>query len=162
MTPEPNVEQVVPFLWVKNLEASLPFYVEGLGFTMTKKWILYTPLCHNQAVIRAVDVTFILCPVRKSPTTPASFTVGANWSLNCFSVRNWLNLHNQAALDTMVQQMYDKTSANYHQTATEICLDWSSGPRFVAWAGGAANAEPTVSARTPNAAAKLRERETRL
>jgi lactoylglutathione lyase len=39
MTPEPNVEQGVPFLWVKNLEASLPFYVEGLGFIMTKKWI---------------------------------------------------------------------------------------------------------------------------
>jgi lactoylglutathione lyase len=37
--PEPNVQQVVPFLWVKNLEASLRFYAEGLGFTMTKKWI---------------------------------------------------------------------------------------------------------------------------
>ena len=39
MAPEPNVQQVVPFLWVKNLEASLRLYVEGLGFTMTKKWI---------------------------------------------------------------------------------------------------------------------------
>jgi lactoylglutathione lyase len=37
--PEPNVQQVVPFLWIKNLEASLRFYVEGLGFTITKKWI---------------------------------------------------------------------------------------------------------------------------
>jgi lactoylglutathione lyase len=37
--PEPNVQQAVPFLWVKNLEASLRLYVEGLGFTMTKKWI---------------------------------------------------------------------------------------------------------------------------
>jgi uncharacterized glyoxalase superfamily protein PhnB len=39
MPDEPNVQQVVPFLWAKNLEASLRFYVEGLGFTMTKKWI---------------------------------------------------------------------------------------------------------------------------
>jgi subtilase family serine protease len=34
------------------------------------------------------------------------------------SVTVWLNLHNKAALDTMVQQMYDKTSANYHQFLT--------------------------------------------
>ena len=37
--PEPNVQQVVPFLWVKNIEASRHLYVEGLGFTMTKNWI---------------------------------------------------------------------------------------------------------------------------
>jgi subtilase family serine protease len=30
----------------------------------------------------------------------------------------WLNLHNKAQLDTMVQQMYDKTSPNYHQFLT--------------------------------------------
>jgi subtilase family serine protease len=34
------------------------------------------------------------------------------------SVTVWLNLHNKAALDTMVQQMYDKTSANYHKFLT--------------------------------------------
>jgi lactoylglutathione lyase len=36
---EHNVQQAVPFLMVSNLEASLRFYVDGLGFTMTKKWI---------------------------------------------------------------------------------------------------------------------------
>jgi lactoylglutathione lyase len=35
---EPNVEQAVPFLMVTNMEASLPFYVDGLGFEMTRKW----------------------------------------------------------------------------------------------------------------------------
>jgi lactoylglutathione lyase len=35
---EPNVEQAVPFLMVTNIEASLPFYVDGLGFEMTRKW----------------------------------------------------------------------------------------------------------------------------
>ena len=34
-----NVKQVVPFFHVSNMEASLRFYVEGLGFVMTKKWI---------------------------------------------------------------------------------------------------------------------------
>jgi lactoylglutathione lyase len=36
---EPNVQQAVPFFMVTNLEASLRFYVEGLGFTMTRQWI---------------------------------------------------------------------------------------------------------------------------
>jgi subtilase family serine protease len=34
------------------------------------------------------------------------------------SVTVWLNLHNKAALDTIVEQMYDKTSPNYHRFLT--------------------------------------------
>jgi lactoylglutathione lyase len=33
-----NVEQAVPFFMVTDMEASLRFYIEGLGFTTTKKW----------------------------------------------------------------------------------------------------------------------------
>ena len=33
-----NVKQAVPFFHVSNMEESLRFYVEGLGFAMTKKW----------------------------------------------------------------------------------------------------------------------------
>ena len=36
---EPNVKQVVPLFAVSNMERSLSFYVNGLGFTMTNKWI---------------------------------------------------------------------------------------------------------------------------
>jgi lactoylglutathione lyase len=36
---EANVRQAVPFFMVSNMEESLPFYVDGLGFQMTKKWI---------------------------------------------------------------------------------------------------------------------------
>jgi catechol 2,3-dioxygenase-like lactoylglutathione lyase family enzyme len=36
---ESNVEQVVPFFAVSKMEDSLRFYVDGLGFMMTKKWI---------------------------------------------------------------------------------------------------------------------------
>lgn len=39
MSEEPNVRQAVPFFRVANIEASLRFYVDGLGFTMTKRWI---------------------------------------------------------------------------------------------------------------------------
>ena len=34
-----NVKQVVPFLGVTNMEASLRFYVDGLGFEMKRWWI---------------------------------------------------------------------------------------------------------------------------
>jgi len=35
---EANVQQAVPFFRVSNMETSLRFYVDGLGFEMTKKW----------------------------------------------------------------------------------------------------------------------------
>ena len=42
MTPEPtataNVKQAVPFFMVTDIEASLGFYVDGLGFVVTKAW----------------------------------------------------------------------------------------------------------------------------
>jgi uncharacterized glyoxalase superfamily protein PhnB len=34
-----NVKQVVPFLNVTNMKASLQFYLEGLGFTMRRWWV---------------------------------------------------------------------------------------------------------------------------
>lgn len=36
---EPNVKQAVPFFGITNMEESLRFYVDGLGFEMTLKWI---------------------------------------------------------------------------------------------------------------------------
>ena len=34
-----NVKQAVPFLRVADMDASIHFYVDGLGFEITKKWI---------------------------------------------------------------------------------------------------------------------------
>ena len=36
---EPSVRQAVPFFAVSDMQASLRFYVDGLGFKMTNKWI---------------------------------------------------------------------------------------------------------------------------
>ena len=36
---EHNVEQAVPFFWVRDIQASLRFWVDGLGFAMTKRWV---------------------------------------------------------------------------------------------------------------------------
>jgi subtilase family serine protease len=49
---------------------------------------------------------------------PQATNMGPEDQSKQISVTVWLNLHNKAALDTMVQQMYDKTSANYHQFLT--------------------------------------------
>jgi lactoylglutathione lyase len=37
---EPNVQQAVPFFMVSNMEASLRFYIDGLGFQRTNQWIV--------------------------------------------------------------------------------------------------------------------------
>ena len=34
----PNLRQAVPFFNVKDIEASLRFYVDGLGFAITRQW----------------------------------------------------------------------------------------------------------------------------
>jgi lactoylglutathione lyase len=36
----PNVQQAVPFFMVVDMEASLRFYVEGLGYKRTRQWIV--------------------------------------------------------------------------------------------------------------------------
>ena len=38
-TVVPNVKQAVPFFNVTDIEASLRFYVEGLGFVLTNQWV---------------------------------------------------------------------------------------------------------------------------
>ena len=36
---QPNVQQAVPFLWVRDLEDSLRFYVDGLGCQIADRWV---------------------------------------------------------------------------------------------------------------------------
>jgi lactoylglutathione lyase len=40
LSADGNVKEVVPFFSVSNMERSLRFYVEGLGFTMKNKWVV--------------------------------------------------------------------------------------------------------------------------
>lgn len=39
MSNQTNVKQAVPFFNVTDIETSVRFYVEGLGFQMTKQWV---------------------------------------------------------------------------------------------------------------------------
>jgi catechol 2,3-dioxygenase-like lactoylglutathione lyase family enzyme len=34
-----NVQQAVPFFGVSDIQASVRYYVDGIGFQMTKKWV---------------------------------------------------------------------------------------------------------------------------
>lgn len=38
-TVAPNVKQAVPFFQVTDIDASLGFYVDGLGFALTLQWV---------------------------------------------------------------------------------------------------------------------------
>jgi catechol 2,3-dioxygenase-like lactoylglutathione lyase family enzyme len=42
---EANVQQAVPFFAVANIEESVRYYVDGLGFKMTKQWVVEGKLC---------------------------------------------------------------------------------------------------------------------
>ena len=54
--------------------------------------------------------------------------MGAEDSSKQISVTVWLNPNNKAGLDTLVQQMYDKSSANYHQFLTVKQLNEQFAP----------------------------------
>ncbi|MDH4090873.1 MAG: VOC family protein [Cyclobacteriaceae bacterium] len=34
-----NIKQAVPFFWVSDMNVSIQYYTEGLGFEMTNKWV---------------------------------------------------------------------------------------------------------------------------
>ena len=36
---ETNVKQAVPMFWVRDIQASLRFYIDGLGFKITQQWV---------------------------------------------------------------------------------------------------------------------------
>ena len=38
-TPAANVRQAVPFFRVSDMDASVRFYVDGLGFRITRRWV---------------------------------------------------------------------------------------------------------------------------
>jgi lactoylglutathione lyase len=40
MNPQANVKQAVPFFGVSNIEESVRYYVDGLGFQMTHRWVV--------------------------------------------------------------------------------------------------------------------------
>lgn len=50
----PNVQQAVPFFMVHDIDASLRFYVDGLGFRKTEDWVVNGKVCWCWLVLDGV------------------------------------------------------------------------------------------------------------
>src|ERR1700721_366124 len=62
-------------------------------------------------------LALMLSPVVAAAPNQAT-NMGPEDESKVISVTVWLNFHNKAALDSLVQQMYDKDSPNYHHWLT--------------------------------------------
>jgi len=90
-----NVKQAVPFFNVSNIEESLHFYVEGLSFQMTKKWIDEGQL--RWCWLEIGDAALMLQEFRKQGHDSWNPTckVGEGVSV-CFQCENALAIYHEA------------------------------------------------------------------
>jgi lactoylglutathione lyase len=93
--PAVNVKQAVPFLHVSNIEESLRYYVQGLGFQMTKKWIDEGKL--RWCWLEIGDAALMLQEFRKEGhnSWKPSCKVGEGVSI-CFLCENALAIYHEA------------------------------------------------------------------
>jgi len=91
---EANVQQAVPFFMVRDIEASLRFYIDGLGFRKTMQWTPEGRLEWCWLVIG--DAAIMLQEYRKSlPQTPApTDKLGVGVSI-CFTCRDAIALYRE-------------------------------------------------------------------
>ena len=93
---EANVEQAVPFFRVSSMETSLRFYVDGLGFALTKKWtpdgdgkIRWCWLEHGNAALMLQEYR------KEGPNSwTAESKVGVGVSI-CFTCRDALAIYKE-------------------------------------------------------------------
>lgn len=71
------MKQAVPFFWVRDIAASLRFYLDGLGFKMTKKWEPHGRV--EWCWLELDDVALMLQEFRKPPDVEK---LGAGVSIN--------------------------------------------------------------------------------
>jgi lactoylglutathione lyase len=90
----PNVKQVIPFLLVADMQRSMHFYIDGLGFTMKHKWIPDDKIrwCWLELGGAALMLQEYL---KDGPNSPANKgTLGLGVSL-CFQCVNALALYHE-------------------------------------------------------------------
>ncbi len=91
-----NVKQAVPFFGVSSMEASLRFYVDGLGFVMTKKCIDEGKL--RWCCVEIGDAALMLQEFRKEghDSWNPSSKVGEGVTV-CFMCEDALAIYHEAA-----------------------------------------------------------------
>ena len=62
--------------------------------------------------------TLVLTTLAFSQALPAAQTLGPEDQSKQITFTVWLKQHNQNAFDTLVRQMYDKSTPNYHHWLT--------------------------------------------
>ena len=83
-----NVKQAVPFFGVTNMESSLRFYVDGLGFKMKNYWIPDRAEDHPDGRIRWCwlqlgDAAIMLQEFRQQNRSKETLGTGASVSFMC-------------------------------------------------------------------------------
>jgi catechol 2,3-dioxygenase-like lactoylglutathione lyase family enzyme len=81
-----NVQQAIPFFLVTNMETSIRYYVDGLGFEMTKKWIPKDKI--EWCWLQLGDAALMLQTFRKIPEQK----VGVGVSI-CFQCEDALQIY---------------------------------------------------------------------
>ena len=87
-TSRVNVQQAIPFFRVANMENSIRYYVEGLGFEMTKKWILKDKI--EWCWLQLGDAALMLQTFRTMPEEK----VGVGVSI-CFQCQDALQIYRE-------------------------------------------------------------------
>ena len=81
-----NVQQAVPFFRVSNMENSIRYYVDGLGFEITRKWIPKDKI--EWCWLQLGDAALMLQTFRKMPEQK----VGVGVSI-CFQCHDALQIY---------------------------------------------------------------------
>ena len=89
---EQNVQQVVPFLMVSNMESALRFYIDGLGFKRTNQWIDEGQL--RWCWLQLEGAALMLQEYRPARTPTVKLGVGVSI---CFQCKDALAIYHQDA-----------------------------------------------------------------
>lgn len=79
--PDGNVTQAVPFFMVTNMDASVRFYVDGLGFTMTCQWVPHGTL--EWCWLQRGDTALMLQEYRPGKRPDGTLGVGVSVYFQC-------------------------------------------------------------------------------
>jgi lactoylglutathione lyase len=92
MPPSPNIRLAVPFFMVRDMEASLKFYIEKLGFIKTIEW---TPRGKIEwCWLQRDDVSIMLQEPRNKEKFDAEGPKGKGLSI-CFQCQDALALYHE-------------------------------------------------------------------
>jgi lactoylglutathione lyase len=93
-TPEPNVEQVIPFFCITDMERSLRYYTEGLGFTRTNQWIVAGEIRWCRLQLGGAALMLQNCGKKILDSLPAGAKLGQGASL-WFQCRDAIALYHE-------------------------------------------------------------------